>query len=77
MQVAETRRLAGLPKDVLDVAQTKADQLKIETGQRLLASCARRTRRLLSDTRATGTSSQEMLRNAGLLYKTLGMISKS
>lgn len=71
-----TDRLAGLPKDVLDVAQTKADQLKVETGRRLLASFTRRTRRLLLDTKSSPSTPHETLRNADVLYKTLGMLGR-
>jgi DNA mismatch repair protein MSH3 len=71
-------RLAGLPKDVLDNAQRKADQLKIETERRLLASLARRTEILLLAGKGSGTATPaDILKNAFFLYKTLGRLAKS
>jgi len=68
-------RLAGLPKAVLDVAQQKADQLKIETDRRLMASLARRTKSLLEDRGDGGRDDVTVLRNALLLHKSLSRIA--
>jgi len=65
------RRLAGLPKDVLDMAQQKADQLKIETDRRLMASLARRTKLLLEDRDDGMRDPVAVLKNASLLHKSL------
>jgi hypothetical protein len=70
-------RLAGLPKNILDNAQRKADQLKIETDRRLLASMARRTEQLLGPGRLDSDNAKEVLRNASLLYKNLSRLSRS
>ena len=68
-------RLAGLPKAVLDVAQQKADQLKIETDRRLMASLARRTKSLLEDRGHGDRDDVTVLRNALLLHKSLSRIA--
>jgi DNA mismatch repair ATPase MutS len=70
MGVADSR-LAGLPKDVLEMAQQKADQLKIETDRRLMASLARRTKLLLEDREDGIRDPVAILKNALLLHKSL------
>lgn len=72
-------RLAGLPKEVLDVAQHKADQLKVETGERLTASIARRARKLLAggDVPSLKLPPAEILRNAQVLAKTLSLVRRA
>jgi DNA mismatch repair ATPase MutS len=68
-------RLAGLPKDVLDMAQRKADQLKVETDRRLMASLARRTKSLLEDKEDGIRDPVAVLRNALLLHKSLSRMA--
>jgi hypothetical protein len=60
---------------VLDLAQRKADQLKIETDRRLLASLGRRTKQLLEDRGDEIRDPVEVLKNAMLLHKTLGRLA--
>jgi DNA mismatch repair ATPase MutS len=70
MSVADGR-LAGLPKDVLEMAQQKADQLKVETDRRLMASLARRTKLLLEDRDDGIRDPLAILKNALILHKSL------
>ncbi|WVF67166.1 hypothetical protein IAT40_001912 [Kwoniella sp. CBS 6097] len=78
-------RLAGLPKSVLDTAQIRADYLKHETQQRVLASLSRRSTRMFEDIgrgptangAETVISTREALKNIGALDRALKMISGS
>ncbi len=70
--------LAGLPKNVLQNAQLRADHLKYETGQRLLAALARRSRLLIRDSQLDDneTPPDEVLKNVLALHKALELARK-
>nr|XP_031862964.1 uncharacterized protein CI109_001439 [Kwoniella shandongensis]KAA5530036.1 hypothetical protein CI109_001439 [Kwoniella shandongensis] len=71
-------RLAGLPRSILETAQTRADYLKHETKQRLLSALTRRTEKMLRDLKEHEVASpKEVLRNVGLLYKALGLVTRN
>lgn len=57
------------------MAQQKADQLKIETDQRLMASLARRTKLLLEDKGDEIKDPAVILKNALLLHKSLSRMA--
>ncbi|WVR03855.1 hypothetical protein IAU60_000852 [Kwoniella sp. DSM 27419] len=71
-------RLAGLPKSVLDTAQIRADYLKHETQQRLLAVLTKRSSRLFKDvlSEPSGTPMTDVLRNIRGLDRALGMVRR-
>ncbi|WVQ94763.1 hypothetical protein IAU59_001844 [Kwoniella sp. CBS 9459] len=85
-------RLAGLPRSVLETAQIRADYLKHETQQRLLASLSRRSNRMFRDIdiASTGTDAtqdkivkdvtrtpaRDVLRNVGVLERALRLITE-
>jgi len=63
---------------VLQNAQLRADHLKYETQQRLLAALGRRSRQLISTTRSpeSNTASREVLKKAAALHKALALAGK-
>lgn len=70
--------LAGLPKSVLDNAQSRSESLKTETRHRTLSALSKRTQRLLASTRDETSTTKIMaktagdtLRNAELLHRSL------
>lgn len=79
-------RLAGLPKNVLQTAQLRADQLKYETEQRRRLALASRTHHLLDDindndtvhdsTVNTPTRKAALLKNAHALHRALQLYVK-
>ncbi|KAK8861547.1 hypothetical protein IAR55_002369 [Kwoniella newhampshirensis] len=71
-------RLAGLPRSILETAQTRADYLKHETKQRLLSALARRTKKMLHDVKHPEETvpAKDVLRNVTLLHKALDLVSR-
>jgi len=79
-------RLAGLPKNVLQNAQLRADQLKYETEQRRRLALASRTQHLLNDiddhetatamTADAATPKIVLLKNANVLHRALQLYVK-
>jgi len=69
-------RLAGLPKSVLQLAQERADHLKVETEERMLSAVTHRSSLLLTDlsSRGTGRSTTAILHNAQLLSKAFDLV---
>jgi len=65
--------LAGLPKEVLQNAQLRADKLKYETNQRRLAALTQRSHKLLAEVTSPAAPSlaSETLKNANALHRAL------
>ena len=65
-------RLAGVPQSVLEMAQMRSDQLKLETEERRALNVAKRAQALLRHMRSSDAPSVDILKNMSTLYKLLG-----
>lgn len=68
-------RLAGLPKTVLENAQLRADQLKVETAKKNAEALAKRTRHLLSDLSTSSLNARETIQNIQILHKSINLLA--
>ncbi|WWC60269.1 uncharacterized protein I303_102837 [Kwoniella dejecticola CBS 10117] len=74
-------RLAGLPRTILDNAQTRSDYLKHETKQRLLSSLSRRTKKVFDDLEVKVDGQPrtpvEILKNVRILDRALDLMDNN
>jgi len=68
-------RLAGLPKTVLENAQLRADQLKVETAKKNAEALAKRTRHLLSNLSTSSLDTRETIQNVQILHKSINLLA--
>ena len=71
-------RLAGLPKEVLQTAQLRADKLKYETNQRRLLAITQRSHKALiaASTQSASSPASVTLKNANALHRALQLFVK-